>query len=397
MHALSLLKRWLDRNCDFVHAARREAICKGVLGLLSGGVATLTGIGRASHPEGREKHGIKFADRLLGNVLLHAQLQALYRALAHFLLSQTPRPLILVDWSDVAQGHRHAMLKATVPVGGRALTLYDEVYPLRQHNSAKANKAFLKALSGLVPEGCRPIIVTDAGFRGPWFKAVEALGWDWIGRIRRCSKVRLGGRETWAFTETLYPQASRQPKRLGQGWLSIQQPYACVLHLYKASQRGPGRPRKPYKSTLTHQRSRRASREPWLLATSRGLTSWSARRVVKAYRLRMQIEETFRDLKSPRWGYGLDYARSRTAARLANLLWLTTLATLATWLVGMAAEAADLMRGYQANTERRQRVLSTFFLGRRVLTKARAVVPCHALRDAMKSLPFIIHRHAECA
>ena len=44
MHALSLLKRWLDRNCDFVHAARREALGKGVFGLLSGGVATLTGI-----------------------------------------------------------------------------------------------------------------------------------------------------------------------------------------------------------------------------------------------------------------------------------------------------------------------------------------------------------------
>lgn len=397
MHALSLLKRWLDRNCGFVHAARREALGKGVFGLLSGGVATLTGIGRALHPEGREKHGIKFADRLLGNRLLHGQLEGLYRSLAHFLLSQTPRPLIVVDWSDVAQGHRHAMIKATVPVGGRSLTLYDQVYPLKQHNSVKANTAFLSALSRVMPEGCRPIIVTDAGFRGPWFKTVEALGWDWIGRIRRGSKVRLGSSERWAFTETLYGQANRQPTRLGEGWLSIQQPYACVLHLYKASQRGPGRPRKPYKSTLTHKRSRLASREPWLLATSCGLTSWSAKRVVKAYRLRMQIEETFRDLKSPRWGYALDYARSRTAMRLENLLWLTTLATLATWLVGMAAEATNLMGHYQANTERKRRVLSTFFLGRRVLTKGQGLMPRSALRDAMKALPFIIHAHAECA
>lgn len=397
MHALSLLKRWLDRNCEFVHASRREAVCKGVFGLLSGGVAMLTGIGRASQREGSEKHGIKFADRLLGNVLLHGHLEALYRSLAHFLLSQTPRPLVVVDWSDVAQGHRHVMIKATVPVGGRSLTLYDQVYPLKQHNSAKANKAFLKALSRVLPEGCRPIIVTDAGFRGPWFKAVEALGWDWIGRIRRGSKYRLNDSETWALTATLYPQARREPMRLGEGWLSIQQPYACVLHLYKANRRGPGRPRKPYKSTLTHKRSRLASREPWLLATSLGLSSWSARRVVKAYRLRMQIEETFRDLKSPRWGYALDYARSRTAMRLENLLWLTTLATLATWLVGMAAEAANLMRRYQANTVRRRRVLSTFFLGRRVLTKGQGTVPRCALRDAMRALPSIIQGYAECA
>ena len=27
-------------------------------------------------------------------------------------------------------------------------------------------------------------MVTDAGFRGPWFRDVEARGWDWVGRIR---------------------------------------------------------------------------------------------------------------------------------------------------------------------------------------------------------------------
>jgi hypothetical protein len=283
-----------------------------------------------------------------------------------------------------------------VPVGGRALTLYEEVYPLKQHNSAKANKAFLKALSGILPPGCHPIIVTDAGFRGPWFKAVEALGWDWIGRIRRGSKYRLTSSETWDFTQALYPQANRQPKRLGEGWLSIQQSYACVLHLYKSSRRGPGRPRKPYKSTLTHKRSRLSSREPWLLATSRGLSSWSAKRVVKVYRRRMQIEETFRDLKSIRWGYALDYSRSRNSMRLENLLWLTTLATLATWLVGMAAEAADLMSRFQANTERKRRVLSTFFLGRRILMTGQLVIPLRALREAMKALPVVIQQHAEC-
>lgn len=26
--------------------------------------------------------------------------------------------------------------------------------------------------------------MTDAAFRGPWLKAVEAQGWDWVGRIR---------------------------------------------------------------------------------------------------------------------------------------------------------------------------------------------------------------------
>jgi hypothetical protein len=43
---------------------------------------------------------------------------------------------------------------------------------------------------------------------------------------------------------------------------------------------------------------------------------------VQLYRQRMQIEETFRDLKCHRWGFGLRYARCNSAARLEVLLLL---------------------------------------------------------------------------
>ncbi|MBK6656997.1 MAG: transposase [Proteobacteria bacterium] len=55
-----------------------------------------------------------------------------------------------------------------------------------------------------------------------------------------------------------------------------------------------------------------------MLATSLPLCDWSAQRVTHAYRQRMQIEETFRDLKSPRWGYGLTYSGSNSVMRLSN-------------------------------------------------------------------------------
>jgi hypothetical protein len=76
------------------------------------------------------------------------------------------------------------MLRAAVPVGGRTLTLYEEVHPRRTCDSLKVKKRFLAALKEVLPEGCRPIRVTDAGFRGPWFKAVKHLGWDGVSRIR---------------------------------------------------------------------------------------------------------------------------------------------------------------------------------------------------------------------
>jgi hypothetical protein len=32
-------------------------------------------------------------------------------------------------------------------------------------------------------------VITDAGFRAPWFRAVEAMGWHWIGRVRHRTVV----------------------------------------------------------------------------------------------------------------------------------------------------------------------------------------------------------------
>ena len=36
----------------------------------------------------------------------------------------------------------------------------------------------------MLPANCCPCILSDAGFKNPWFKAVASLGWDYVGRIR---------------------------------------------------------------------------------------------------------------------------------------------------------------------------------------------------------------------
>lgn len=314
----------------------------------------------------------------------------MYTEVAHWLVGKVQRPWVIIDWSDVELGHEFLMLKAAVPVGGRAVSVYEEVHPLRRYNSPRTHQAFLKNLRAVLPEGCRPIVVTDAGFRGPWFKAVEDLGWDWIGRVRNVVNYCYDGTSAWNPTTSLYRAAGRQPWYVGRCWLSSKNPYLCYLHLYKSFNRGPGRPRKRRHKTSNETRARRHAREPWLLATSLSPKHWSARRVVKAYESRMQIEETFRDLKSHRWGYGLQYARSRSTERLANLLLLTTLATLVTWLAGLAAKAMDLTRHFQANTVSDRAVLSVFFLGRRVIKSTRFTVRCIDLWNAASQLPLLV-------
>ncbi len=98
-------------------------------------------------------------------------------------------------------------------------------------------------------------------------------------------------------------------------------------------------------------------------AHSRG----SAKRIEKIYRLRMQIEENFRDMKNGRWGLGLEYARSSNPQRLENLLVIGTLGIFVLWLNGLIAKSKGWIKRYQANTVKRYSVLSIFFLGKRVV------------------------------
>ena len=81
----------------------------------------------------------------------------------------------------------------------------------------------------------------------------------------------------------------------------------------------------------------------------------------------MQIEESFRDLKSHRFGWAFCSARSKDPKRLEVLLVIASLASLAVSLVGAAAEQRNLERQFQANTIRVRRVLSLIALGRRVV------------------------------
>ncbi len=241
-----------------------------------------------------------------------------------------------------------------------------------------------------------PTVVTDAGFRGPWFRDVEQLGWHGVGRVRNRVRYCLQGSKQWSWTTRVFAQATGKATFLGYAQLSHKEPYGCGLYLIKKSHRGPGRPKKRRAQPQSHrERWRRDKREPWLLATSLPHSKRSAREIVHWYGLRMPIEETFRDAKSHRWGFALRYARSRCCERLQVLLLLNTLATLVYWLAGLYARAQGWQRHFQANTEREEPVLSVFFLGREVMRSHRFDVQIHDLLGVAERIPPLIRQQAQ--
>ena len=397
MHAISLLQRWFERNTPFMHQGRQAGVLAAVEGLLCGGTLTLTHLGRSLRGAGHAKHKIKRIDRLLGNAHLQAECSQVYAALAAWLLRGIQRPVIVVDWSDCEPGHEWLMLTAALTVGGRALPLYQEVHRLSAYNSPGTHRRFLQALYAIVPRQCRPILITDAGFRGPWFRAVEQLGWDWIGRVRNRIKVQVEGTEPWRYSTALYREATRRVKHLGRCTLSHQRPYAAHLYLVRLSRRGRGRPLKTHGRGPNARRCRKLYRDPWLLASSLPHTAGMGKRVVKLYAKRMQIEETFRDLKDERWGFGLAQARCYQHGRREVLLLIGALTLLALWLTGLAARAQGWMRHFQANTERRHAVLSLVFLGREVLNHPGYILNLPALHAAFRQLKIVLRSQASPA
>ena len=395
MHGLRFLHSWLRKACGSMHDKRRSALLKAVEALLGGATLTLTGLGRGLRSRAYRKHSIKRMDRLLGNAHLHRERVSVYRAMAAWLLRLGGWVVVVVDWSDCPD-RRFLMLKAAVPVGGRALAVYHEVHPLWAYKNARVHGAFLQRLSTVIPPGCGAIVVTDAGFQRAWFKAVERLGWHWVGRLCEPVNTRRVGERAWGCITRLYAQASAKPRELGMCEIAKRTPYRgrlCLIHRPKRLRRDRASGRAHGHGTVD-RRCRKLHAGPWVIATSLPASRFDAARVVALYEQRMQIEETFRDFKSPRYGYALGYTRNRRSERLEVLLLIATLAMFVQWLTGLAGELRDWSAHFQANTVRTHRVLSMFFLGRELLRNQRFKLRAADFRAALERLPYIVANQA---
>lgn len=376
---------------------RRTALFVNVMAALHGEVLTVTHLGRSITSEAKEKHCIKRADRLLSNRRLQRERRDIYGSLTQLVIGNKQGPVIIIDWSDMDECKRHFLLRASVPLNGRSLTLYEEVHTVKSKEKPKTHQQFLQTLKSLLPPNCRPILVTDAGFRTPWFKQVEALGWDWVGRIRNRHEVQLSGEAQWIPCKRLYAQASATPKALGRAHVTASNPIACQLVLYKGKPKGRVHlNRLGQRVRSSHSRKHeKAQREPWLLGTSLPEGFKLAERVVSLYVLRMQIEEAFRDLKSTRFGLSLELHRTYQLERLQVLLLIATLALMVAWLLGKATELTGQHRHYQANTVRDRVVLSTVFLGLKVIDDPRVALRLADVIAAINSLHEILQRHCQ--
>jgi len=388
MHATTIINTHLKKMCQVIHKKRMISLMSMVEACIQGKKLSVTGLGRAIKNTVYEKHNIKRADRLMGNRHLNQERGLLYQTMAKWIIGHHKQPVILVDWSDLSADRSYHLLRASLPVGGRALTLYDEVHPENKQGNGNVEKRFLKKLKQLLPINCRPIIITDASYRTPWFNAVEENGWDFVGRVGGHTMMTPQSKNDWIRVEQIFETATTRPRYLGFIDLVKRNPTPC--HAYLVKKKKQGRVKKTVfgkRCEMKHSESNaKRERTPWLIVTS--LTGGKAitKRVMNLYTTRMQIEEGFRDIKNSRWGFSLDEAKVSTTSRYENLLLVGVLATFAVWLTGKVAELKKLHRQYQANTVKTRNVLSTFYLGSRVLNKQAKIFRLRDFEQALVAL-----------
>ena len=359
MRAIEVLQNSLPNALGNMHAGRRHALACAVDALLAGRRLTLIDVARAWPGAERVRAPLKALDRLLSNRHLHGERMQVYAGIAMHLARET-QPIIVVDWCDLKADRSWHLLRAAVPVGGRALPLLDMVFPDGEQNSPQAERTFLRQLQAIVPPGIHPIVVTDAGFRAPWFRAVTAMGWAWLGRLRHTTLIKpttvADETDQWVPCKALYALSSGSPRDMGLMDMVRNRPLTTRVALLHKSPRGRKqrtRQGRPSRSSNSRKNAAR-EREPWIIVASPALAI-SPAQMMATYAKRMQIELSFRDLKSHRYGQGFEDSLTRKGKRIEILLLIQALAAFVCWLVGRLGEQSGLDTKLAPHGCRRQR------------------------------------------
>lgn len=390
MHTIQVLQKILDPVT--AQRDRRNAgnLCAGVAALLAGRRLTLMELARHFPGAERVRAPLKRLDRLIGNGAVQAARARFYQVAALWLL-RASRPVLIVDWSELKTDGKWHLLRAGVAARGRTLTLYEEVHPESRKSSPRVEKAFLRRLKAMLPDGICPILVTDAGFRVPWFRAVEALGWHWVGRVRHRTYLWFPHapkrKNAWISCKTLHGQATPSARALGEVMLTRSNPLRCRLVLVRRNRRGRvERTRHGRRARSGHAlKMERRAREPWLLASSNSLADLSGAEIVRLYAHRMQIEQSFRDLKSHRYGCAFEDTLTRDPRRLEMLLLIHALACLVAWLEGLIVITATITRTDHPSSTSRYSALRTGWERLRY-TNYRTSLPLHRAASQLRGL-----------
>lgn len=358
-----------------MHKKTRLSLTHQIQTLLSGRASlSLTSLGQNRLGKAKVRHKIKMVWRFLKNPRITESLPQIYSSILRDILLCLNELVIAIDWSGCC-GKENYLLRASLLYKGRSIVVYNEIHPEKDLTNANIHKQFLKNLKEIIPAEKRVILVTDAGFKTPWFHAVSEQGWFYVGRVRGLIHCCLD-LQTWGDVSCLFSKVKRgQTKYLGFGELGKKSKTAVRGLFIAYFSLCKGRKVTKVRFPEANKKLGQMNSEPWILITNLHqhpvASSYSeptmARFCVNLYAKRMQIEQNFRDDKSTVSGLKWRFSRTRCPKKISVLMLIAAITTLILWMIGFAAEKYNIHRDFQANTVRTHRVLSWIFLAKQLV------------------------------
>lgn len=356
-------QKYFNNALTSIHAARGNCLFETAWALTNEAKLTISSLGQNKNGRAHVKHKIKSVDRLVGNKKLHKEISIIYKEFFKSIILCTQELFILVDWSGCC-GHESHMLRASIIHNGRSISIYNEIHPQKKLGNKHVHDKFLTALKKMIPADKKVIIITDSGFLTPWFSQVLKLGWHYIGRLPGYLMIKQDKKD-WEKVSNIQCKRKNHIKSLEKATLGKESKTPVIGNIY--TYHGKSKKRKE-KSKFPDQNKRfqNQNKSPWVLATSLSPENYSGLFIKNKYKNRMQIEQNFRDEKSPRFGFGWRLGRTKCLKRIAVLCLLAHIAEFFLLAVGTMAEQLGLHKIFQVNTKKK-RVLSLVTLAKQML------------------------------
>lgn len=364
-----LIHSHLEEFCPEIHANRLQAVMDVATGLARSKQLTIVEMGRHLQSNIKLKYRVKKVDRLLGNKNLYSELNTLYSGLSNYVfkyLAQDKYSPIVVDLCFLKDDHDIQMLSAEVATQGRTIPLYREVFKAGYLKGRE--KDFISKLSNCIPNDREVLIIMDAGFGDDWFDVIESQNWHWLVRARSGKYIKLSDKEEWQEASDLFGKATSRAKCYENAYITKSQCRPCRViikkGLLKNKRTKPSRLPRNYNSGNGNYK--RVAKEPWILATNLP-KKYDTTKVINAYKKRMQIEESFRDIKSTRYGLGSRYIQTRCIYRWGVAMLLAAITQIAVWVIGVIGHSQGFQEIFQVNTVKDKKQFSYFYLGQLIV------------------------------
>ncbi|MDR3492427.1 MAG: IS4 family transposase [Gammaproteobacteria bacterium] len=369
MSITDLLHAHLEKYCPEIHVSRLQAVMDVATGLQHSQQFSIAAIGRHLQSEAQLKHRIKKVDRLLANKHLYLEITDIYTGLSQYVfkyVAQDKISPIVIDLCFLKDDQDIQMLSAEIATQGRTIPLYRDVFEKGKLKGRE--KEFISKLSQCIPKEREVLIIMDAGFGDNWFEAIEAEQWYWLVRARSGKYLKLSENEEWKEASELFNQIGTRAKCYEGAYITKTEPRACRVITKKGCTKSKRKRPKilPRNYNSANGNYQRSPKEPWILATNLP-KKYNTTQIMNAYKKRMQIEESFRDIKSTRYGLGGRYIETRCVYRWSVMMLLAAIVQITLWIIGVIGHSQGFQKVFQSNTVKDKKVFSYFYLGQLIV------------------------------